>query len=243
MKKRWSFCEQNFKEPSPFPSARLLQSTSMVNLRIFLAGTALVVAAACSPGDSPQSNGESAAPSDSQVEEPNEIVVQHILIAFAGANRSRATRSKAEAQDLAERLFEQAKGEVAFEDLVRIHSDDPIPPGDTTPGTYKMWNFDYVNEQAASKLAAIDAEFASARQSLTELRNEGRLDGDAYTAQIRDLTMSIQARKEPYQAFPRSQMAPAFGNVGFRLKVGEIGLAPYDSRDSQFGWHIIKRLE
>ena len=42
---------------------------------------------------------------------------------------------------------------------------------------------------------------------------------------------------------PRSQMATAFGNVGFSLEVGEIGLAAYDQTSSPFGWHIIKRIK
>lgn len=45
------------------------------------------------------------------------------------------------------------------------------------------------------------------------------------------------------QIFPRSGMVPAFGNVGFKLKVGEFGLAPFDPNQSKFGWHIIKRIK
>jgi parvulin-like peptidyl-prolyl isomerase len=37
-------------------------------------------------------------------------------------------------------------------------------------------------------------------------------------------------------------MVPGFGDVGWRLKVGEVGVAPNHSIDSPFGWHIIKRL-
>ncbi|MFO0984713.1 MAG: peptidylprolyl isomerase [Planctomycetota bacterium] len=43
--------------------------------------------------------------------------------------------------------------------------------------------------------------------------------------------------------YARSGMAPAFGDVGFKLKVGEIGMATYDPQKSPFGWHIIKRIE
>lgn len=43
-------------------------------------------------------------------------------------------------------------------------------------------------------------------------------------------------------AFPRDQMVPAFGDVGFKLKVGEVGIANFDPSTSPFGWHIIKRL-
>ncbi len=42
--------------------------------------------------------------------------------------------------------------------------------------------------------------------------------------------------------FPRNRMVPAFGNVGFTLKVGEIGIADYDPQTSPFGYHIIKRV-
>ena len=41
----------------------------------------------------------------------------------------------------------------------------------------------------------------------------------------------------------RAKMVKSFGDVGFKLKVGEIGLAVYNPKDSKFGWHIIKRLE
>lgn len=40
----------------------------------------------------------------------------------------------------------------------------------------------------------------------------------------------------------RGGMVPAFGDYGFKLKVGEYALAPYDPITSQFGWHIIKRI-
>lgn len=43
--------------------------------------------------------------------------------------------------------------------------------------------------------------------------------------------------------FSRDRMVPAFGEVGFSLAPGEIGMAEYDPARSPFGWHIIKRLE
>jgi parvulin-like peptidyl-prolyl isomerase len=41
----------------------------------------------------------------------------------------------------------------------------------------------------------------------------------------------------------RDTYAEWFGDVGFRLAVGEIGVAAYQRSKSPFGWHIIKRLE
>jgi len=43
--------------------------------------------------------------------------------------------------------------------------------------------------------------------------------------------------------FRREGMAKEFGNVSFKLKVGEVGMANYEAVGSPFGWHIIKRLE
>lgn len=43
--------------------------------------------------------------------------------------------------------------------------------------------------------------------------------------------------------YPRNGMVPAFGDVGFSMSPGNIGIADYDPQKSPFGWHIIKRLE
>ncbi|MGI9516298.1 MAG: peptidylprolyl isomerase [Pirellulaceae bacterium] len=43
--------------------------------------------------------------------------------------------------------------------------------------------------------------------------------------------------------FPRSMMVNAFGDIGFPLDVGEIGMADYDPQTSKYGWHIIKRIK
>ncbi len=41
----------------------------------------------------------------------------------------------------------------------------------------------------------------------------------------------------------RGTMVPAFGDIGWRLQVGEVGVAAYNQQKSPYGWHIIKRLE
>lgn len=42
---------------------------------------------------------------------------------------------------------------------------------------------------------------------------------------------------------PRHGMVAAFGDVGFALKVGEVGMAVHDAQKSPYGWHIIKRTK
>lgn len=45
------------------------------------------------------------------------------------------------------------------------------------------------------------------------------------------------------QEYPRERMVKAFGDVGFSLQVGEIGMTSFDPDTSKYGWHIIKRLK
>ena len=66
--------------------------------------------------------------------EPERIVVQHILISFAGAPKTKQTRSRAEAETLAKELLERVKKGESFEELMKRYSDDP------GPGEYGMAN-------------------------------------------------------------------------------------------------------
>ncbi|MDG2014349.1 MAG: peptidylprolyl isomerase [Pirellulaceae bacterium] len=55
--------------------------------------------------------------------------------------------------------------------------------------------------------------------------------------------VSERVQSKPLESvFPRSGMVAAFGDVGFPLEVGEVGLAKYDPQSSPFGWHVIKRI-
>lgn len=55
---------------------------------------------------------------------------------------------------------------------------------------------------------------------------------------------SDASNKDPdAMVMPRSGMVSAFGDVGFPLEVGQVGIANYHPRTSPFGWHIIKRLK
>jgi parvulin-like peptidyl-prolyl isomerase len=118
--------------------------------------------------------------------EPERITVQHILISFAGT-RTKATRTRGEAEKLAGEVMERVKKGEDFDALMKQLSDD------TGPGIYPMCN-------------------------------------DGQTPYVPGET-------------PRRRMVPAFGNVGFKLGVGEVGMAAHDPVASPFGWHIIKRLK
>ena len=123
--------------------------------------------------------------------EPAYVTVKHCLISFEGTKVEKAVRSREEAEQLANELFEKAKGGEDFDKIIRQYTDD------SPPGIYQMANHGFED----------------------------------------DTTPMVPSNK----VYARGEMVAAFGDVGFPLKVGEFGLAPYDPKTSPFGWHIIQR--
>jgi hypothetical protein len=117
-----------------------------------------------------------------------QIEVQHLLVSFAGT-RSKATRTKAEAEKLAAELWDRAARGEDFDDLVKKYTDD------SAPGKYWMRT------------------------------------GDA------------KVGDDGVHRFARKGMVQGFGDVAWRLRVGEVGIIVYDAKTSPFGWDIIKRLK
>jgi len=56
-------------------------------------------------------------------------------------------------------------------------------------------------------------------------------------------TLVNQGRSSAAGEYGREQMVARFGDLSFRLKVGEVGLCEFDSSRSPYGYHIIKRIE
>lgn len=54
---------------------------------------------------------------------------------------------------------------------------------------------------------------------------------------------NVSENAMPGDVRPRSKMVAAFGDVGFPLQAGQVGIANYDTKKSPFGWHIIKRIK
>lgn len=176
---------------------------------------------------------------------PAVIEVQHILISFKGIPRVNAARSQEEAEALAQELLGRAKKGEDFSALVKEYSDDNMDPADPTPGVYRMTApgctdpviFAGMEERMAKMNLTLEpierkvrAGEMTNRQWVAEVQKGY---GPAGLAQFLQTTISM----------PREDMAPAFGDVGFALQPGEIGLAPYDKTSSPFGIHIIKRLQ
>ena len=74
-------------------------------------------------------------------------------------------------------------------------------------------------------------------------------DFDALVKQYTDdqhpgfYTLVNRSRSQAAGEYGREQLVAGFGDVAFKLKVGEVGLCEFDASRSPYGYHIIKRIE
>ncbi len=85
-----------------------------------------------------------------------------------------------------------------------------------------------------------DKEQAEALAARLFMEIQGGADFDAL---VKEHTDDSHPGIYPMTKSSRRGMVQGFGDVGWRLEVGEVGVAPFDTAKSKFGWHIIKRLE
>jgi parvulin-like peptidyl-prolyl isomerase len=89
--------------------------------RILLVLLAIVVLSMACGGE----KQEAEAPKTVQPAPPGSIRTSHVLISYEGAERATSTRSKQEAQELAEDIAKRAKAGEDFEELAKAYSDCP----------------------------------------------------------------------------------------------------------------------
>jgi hypothetical protein len=99
-----------------------------------------------------------------------------------------------------------------------------------------------VGFQGAPRLQGVTRSLAEAEQLAAELCERIR-KGEDFGALMADYSDDSGPGTYPMTTASRSGMVPGFGNVGWRLEVGEVGVSPHDKVKSPFGWHIIKRVE
>lgn len=96
------------------------------------------------------------------------------------------------------------------------------------------------SKDSASELAHKVYEMAKSGQDFGALVEE--FTDDAYPGIYKMANFGVPGDMSQ-KIFPRDKMVRAFGDVGFPLQVGDVGLAEYDPQASQYGWHVIKRIE
>ena len=108
--------------------------------------------------EGPAPTGETIARPEDAVDlggEARKIQVQHVLISFDGCKIPGVTRTKEEAEALANDILAQVKAGADMGALAREFSDDPVAETDTTPGCYTLLNRgvrDRAGERSALKL-------------------------------------------------------------------------------------------
>lgn len=95
-------------------------------------------------------------------------------------------------------------------------------------------------KEEAKELATKLLEELKAGADFDEIIRKNTDDSPPGIYKMSNFGISPDARNE---VFARGEMVPAFGNTGFPLQIGEYGLAEFDPKKSEYGWHIVKRVE
>lgn len=101
------------------------------------------------------------------------------------------------------------------------------------------------NQRGAEKLAKEVLERAKAGEDFNLLVKELTDDSPPgiYRMANFDQEVFMEGKDQDQWIRPRTGLVKGFGDVGFSLEVGEIGMAEYNTSASPYGWHIIKRLK
>ncbi len=99
-----------------------------------------------------------------------------------------------------------------------------------------------ISFEGAPRMSGVTRSKDEAKVLAQKVYAEAIAGGD-FDALVKKYTNDSAPGIYPLTKAGRAGMVKSFGDVGFRLKVGEIGVAPWEAKASPFGWHIIKRLK
>ena len=161
-----------------------------------------------------------------------------IVDAEHGAEGIEVLRTHADTVDLVllDLTMPGLSGARVFEQMRKVHPDVPI---------VLMSGFDEeesMNAFPPDALAGFLRKPFEKRELAAELWKSLQA-GDEFLPLIQKHTDDSAPGIYPMEKASRGRMVAGFGNVGWRLEVGEYGVAPFDPAASPYGWHIIKRLK
>ncbi len=100
-----------------------------------------------------------------------------------------------------------------------------------------------ISFKGAPRMPASVTRSKEEAKALAEKVYAEAIGGADFLGLVKQYTNDSAPGVYPLTQASRKGMVKGFGDVGWRLKVGEIGVAPWDTKASPFGWHIIKRLK
>jgi len=99
-----------------------------------------------------------------------------------------------------------------------------------------------ISFQGAPRMRGVTRSTAEAKVLAEKVYAEA-IGGADFLELVKKYTNDSAPGIYPLTKAGRGGYVKGFGDVGFRLKLGEIGVAPFDKLASPFGWHIIKRVK
>ncbi|MEQ1632006.1 MAG: family 16 glycoside hydrolase [Planctomycetota bacterium] len=99
-----------------------------------------------------------------------------------------------------------------------------------------------ISFQGAPRMQGVTRSKDEAKVLAENLWNKAQAGADFATL-MKAHSNDPGAGEYPMTKATRGTMVKAFGDVGFRLEVGEIGVAPWNATSSPYGWHVIKRVK
>jgi len=183
-------------------------------------------------------------PTDFLGGEPAVVELQNLLVGFQGSMAGDETRSREEAERLARELVERARAGEDFDALVREYSDEEMPDFVEPPGRYLIVNRGADDWENFEEWVALQAEQGPILRDLQERFERGEITQAEVEAAIReaDARLGWTQRQYRLQTIPRARLGPGFGDLAFRLGVGEIGLLEYDPTTAPFGYQVVRRI-
>jgi hypothetical protein len=99
------------------------------------------------------------------------------------------------------------------------------------------------SREDAEKLAYDIVSRAKSGEDFDKLMKENSDDDAPGAGTYTMVNDGLQPGDNEYARSGPRGMVKAFGDVGFRISVNEIGVAEHHATDSPYGWHVIKRTK
>jgi hypothetical protein len=218
--------------------------------------TATIAPAAAAPADSTAAAGaadSSAAPrSTEKAKESSEAAAKETAKAAKEAEAAKekeAAKARKSAKKTKIKAAASGKGTVKSLDTAAKPGTMPVKP-DVMPQHVQVQHI-LIGFAGSVPGKAISRSKEEAKTLAYEVLERAR-KGESFDELVRKYTddsppgiygMSGTGVAPAAGEYSRDGMVAAFGNVGFSISPGNIGIADYDATASPFGWHIIKRLK
>ena len=179
--------------------------------------------------------------------EPERVHVQMLLVGFEGS-RTRATRTKQEAQELAKTLLGRLEEGADFESLAAEFSDDPQHvslAGQSGIYGWRLLNTGIWDRESEKQIASMNRDGQSRARSLQAEQAAGTLGMEEFRQAVQELQKEIQGKLLSSIWVNRNQLPRPYSAASraFQMEVGESVLVEHDNSSNPLGWMLLRRVQ